>query len=469
MAGSTAYKTNGGSLTSCSGVCSGRGHPLWGCLLMPVVLVYNAVAIYLVPCFGVYFARIFGSVVGTFCCCICKACGWYYYKDEAWSGETALGDTDEIKAAEMAKTVEWVRADELAVVGKGKRMNLFHGEIEPADLCQGAVGDCWLVAAMAGMAEHPGAIRNCFLNTEYTDVGKYRLRLWDGRAMKWETVTVDDYFPVKKGTKECVYMQPNGGELWAILMEKAFAKFCGSYGALDGGWAVWAWHAMTGDNVLQFRSKGPKWKRRNMVFVGKEGKRRIGFQELDDDIDEEDFFGILLKYSSKRSVMGASMIVKEAEREEKMDDGLVAGHMYSILQVRRAGATMGMGGTKLLKLRNPWGTFEWKGAWSDGSKEWSDHPGIKREVDYKDTDDGTFWMEYRDFKRRFNTVDICNRTTKNDLRLDVNEDAGCTGPLVGCLGGCGAFWCCCAGLRTIYFGNQTSEDTETAAGCCTTV
>jgi hypothetical protein len=41
----------------------------------------------------------------------------------------------------------------------------------------------------------------------------------------------------------------------AILMEKAFAKFCGSYGALDGGWAVWAWHAMTGDNVLQFRSK----------------------------------------------------------------------------------------------------------------------------------------------------------------------------------------------------------------------
>ena len=67
--------------------------------------------------------------------------------------------------------------------------------------------------------------------------------------------TVDDYFPCKKGTKDVTYMKPNGAELWAILMEKAFAKFCGSYGALDGGWAVWAWEAMTGDYVLQFRQK----------------------------------------------------------------------------------------------------------------------------------------------------------------------------------------------------------------------
>ena len=40
---------------------------------MPLVLVYNAIVIYLLPCFGVYFVRIFGGIVGTFCCCICKA------------------------------------------------------------------------------------------------------------------------------------------------------------------------------------------------------------------------------------------------------------------------------------------------------------------------------------------------------------------------------------------------------------
>ena len=31
----------------------------------------------------------------------------------------------------------------------------------------------------------------------------------------------------------------------------------------------------------------------------------------------------------------------------------------------------------------PWGTFEWKGAWADGSPEWKANPGIRREVDYK--------------------------------------------------------------------------------------
>ena len=62
---------------------------------------------------------------------------------------------------------------------------------------------------------------------------------------------------------------------------------------------------------------------------------------------KEEFFSILLSYSSKRSVMGASMISADAEKEEKADDGLVAGHMYSILQVRRAGATLGIGGRGL--------------------------------------------------------------------------------------------------------------------------
>ena len=49
-------------------------------------------------------------------------------------------------------------------------------------------------------------------------------------------------------------------------------------------------------------------------------------------------------------------------------EGLVAGHAYSLIQARevrehgRVGA--GAGATfRLVQLRNPWGTFEWKGRW----------------------------------------------------------------------------------------------------------
>ncbi len=47
--------------------------------------------------------------------------------------------------------------------------------------------------------------------------------------------------------------------------------------------------------------------------------------------------------------------------------GLVAGHAYGILNVLLTKD----GKFKLIQLRNPWGSFEWKGKWSDGSREWT--------------------------------------------------------------------------------------------------
>lgn len=47
--------------------------------------------------------------------------------------------------------------------------------------------------------------------------------------------------------------------------------------------------------------------------------------------------------------------------------GIVQGHAYSILDVTI------IDGTKLLQIRNPWGDeTEWKGAWGDNSKEWTE-------------------------------------------------------------------------------------------------
>ena len=118
---------------------------------------------------------------------------------------------------------------------------------------------------------------------------------------------------------------------------------------------------------------------------------------------------------------------------EQLNDeqGLVGTHAYSILDARELGLIPGLtlgagvlGQTRLIKLRNPWGSYEWKGAWSDGSKEWKENPLVKMRLRPKDEDDGTFWMPWDQFVAAgFNKIDICDRTTKNDLRLSAEDRA----------------------------------------------
>lgn len=61
-------------------------------------------------------------------------------------------------------------------------------------------------------------------------------------------------------------------------------------------------------------------------------------------------------------------------------------------------------GTQLIQLRNPWGRSEWKGAWSDNSKEWTkkrlrqvmerQKSTHKHDVVEVGKDDGVFWMKF---------------------------------------------------------------------------
>jgi hypothetical protein len=59
---------------------------------------------------------------------------------------------------------------------------------------------------------------------------------------------------------------------------------------------------------------------------------------------------------------------------------------------------------KLVQLRNPWGTFEWQGAWSDKSPLWKQNPKVARAVNHNDADDGAFWMAWPDFIKHFHDL-----------------------------------------------------------------
>lgn len=68
--------------------------------------------------------------------------------------------------------------------------------------------------------------------------------------------------------------------------------------------------------------------------------------------------------------------------------GLVGSHLYAILRVAE------YRGKRFVVLRNPWGSWEWKGPWSDGSAEWTDEwMDLRKELNHKFGDDGQFVME----------------------------------------------------------------------------
>jgi calpain-15 len=60
--------------------------------------------------------------------------------------------------------------------------------------------------------------------------------------------------------------------------------------------------------------------------------------------------------------------------ESVTSEGIVIGHAYSILDLAI------FKGEKLIQLRNPWGSMEWTGPWSDKSPKWT--PEAKKALNY---------------------------------------------------------------------------------------
>jgi len=170
---------------------------------------------------------------------------------------------------------------------------------------------------------------------------------------------------------------------------------------------------------------------------------------------------LLLAYDRGDAVIGASIL--SASGEAKRTDGLVAGHAYAVLQCRE------LYGIRLMQLRNPWGRFEWTGDWSDASALWDTHLEIQAAL-WREraahrpggSDEGSFWMSFKDFYSLFDQLDVCDRSVGvRDLALRFDEDENCLrGPTCACIAGCARFWCVCQGCRALYLGHQSSKQTR---------
>ncbi|XP_035828504.1 calpain-5 [Aplysia californica] len=118
--------------------------------------------------------------------------------------------------------------------------------------------------------------------------------------------------------------------------------------------------------------------------------------------------------------------------EASTDMGLVKGHAYGITSVKNVHLEgSGLFGIfnreklPMIRLRNPWGQGEWKGAFSDGSEEWNKISKADREkVGLTFEEDGEFWMTFEDYCKYFVQTCICRVVNTSYLSLSKTWHEG---------------------------------------------
>jgi calpain-15 len=145
-----------------------------------------------------------------------------------------------------SSAIEWRRAADFM----NGPYDVFINAVEPADIRQGALGDCWFLCAAASLAEFPQMILDVVVTPKKHPFGCYCLKFCKNGW--WQVVRVDDFFPCYPSGGP-IYSKSHGNELWVLLLEKAYSKLHGSYEAIKSGWAYEAMMDMTGAPCITIR------------------------------------------------------------------------------------------------------------------------------------------------------------------------------------------------------------------------
>jgi len=304
------------------------------------------------------------------------------------------------------RSVNWLRP---AAMTDGTPM-LFAQRPNAGCVKQGAIGDCFFIAATAVLAQAPSLIYSLFSPmcggepppppaleragsslgvvdtseppahlTFANAAGAYAVKLFHNGA--WRTIVVDDRIPCDDHGRPLFGRSTDPNELWVGLLEKAYAKLYGSYDAIVGGNIAEALRDLTGLAATE------------LDLTHKDNLAAVSSGELWEKMKQWRRAGNQLATSianGKSSFEGGAAL------------GLLYNHAYSILDVRKSAR-----GDMLVCIREPHASYEWAGDWSPTSSKWTaatkEH--LRYDPDAEETR-GTFWIAWKDFRKHFNRIDV---------------------------------------------------------------
>ena len=268
--------------------------------------------------------------------------------------------------------VEWKRITDIV-----PKPVIFEDTINMQFVKYGRVSLPYFYSVLSALADKcPSIFTKIIVNKDFNPKGQYQVKLYvDGQC---QTITIDDYFPVLKGTNVYFFTRPSNFEIWPLLIEKAWAKVNGGYLNIINLWPGDLFKALTGftyDELIH-----PDMREKELFEQLSDIKKNKGFAfGLTKDNPEVEQKGLYIY---------RTYIVENVEKIE------IGNEIY----------------TYLVKLRDPELEQDWNGDYSPTSNLWTDK--IKSSMkDKSELRDGEFWISITDYLKLFLRTDICHMLT----------------------------------------------------------
>eukprot|EP00760_Papus_ankaliazontas_P029380 PhM_4_TR4230/c0_g1_i1/m.58107 len=281
-------------------------------------------------------------------------------------------------------------------------------------------GDTWFLWATSIVSTNLLLFRNLFVSAEHYDLGAMVFQFNDSTPADhtpmhtvqqlsrkkgplcpkdWRCVVVDTMLPVKEHGALLFGGVHDKREVWACLLEKAYAKYLGSFDSLAHGDASEALRNLSGGNTLVMQ-----W-------------------DPLPTYDDVDYVWWLLSLCLRNGVLVGMCFDPSAQ--DKGDEIRVVDdtskimwtqcvqplHALQLVQpatVTTAETKAFPAGHRIVKLKSTLGDVQHTGDWSDASRLWT--APLRKIMNNRETNEYVTWMSIEDLCKRVNTVVLCGNS-----------------------------------------------------------